>query len=212
MACHGRPAALIAAFLLIVGSGTVLASAPGTGPEPIDLKSAMLKTYVHGVNDALAAEVVREADLPELRLLLLDPSFPRRDNVVAFLAHRDGDGAVGPLLALLHRPPADLSVPEEDRAILLAPQALGQLARRGSRPALDALLAMTADASGGGVLVEAAARSRELGRAAHRLAGRGSLQPRALRHRGGQGPDRGDRHARRDAGRTHDPRPCAQGA
>src|SRR5262245_37901956 len=54
------------------------------------LRQAMLLTYVHGVDDRLAAEVVAEQDLPELRRLLAEPGFPRRDNVVAFLGHRDG--------------------------------------------------------------------------------------------------------------------------
>jgi hypothetical protein len=92
------------------------------------------------VDDALAAEVVAQSDLPHLRRLLLEPSFGRRDNVVAFLAHSDGDPAVPALLELLARAPAVRSTPEEDRAVLLVPHALGQLARRGSGAARASLL------------------------------------------------------------------------
>jgi hypothetical protein len=44
----------------------------------------MLVTYVHGVDDQLAAEVVAEEDRRTCGALLVDPAFPRRDNVVAF--------------------------------------------------------------------------------------------------------------------------------
>jgi len=146
---------------LAVSAGLLLvtvarAAAPTTGSVD-DLQSRMLRTYIHGVTDDVAAEVVKESDLPQLRRLLLEPNFPRRDNIVAFLAHSDGDAAVEPLLRFLQRPPAAITTPEEDRAMLLAPQALGQLARRGSHQALDALMAMTAAGSRGGVLAQAAA-------------------------------------------------------
>ncbi|HET9300947.1 MAG TPA: kelch repeat-containing protein, partial [Candidatus Polarisedimenticolaceae bacterium] len=107
------------------------------------VRTAMLRVYVHGVDDRLAAEVVAERDLPALRALLGDPAFPRRDNVVAFLAHRDGGDAMDPLLRFLQDPPRSLAIPEEERAALLVPRALGHLARRGSERARAALLEMT---------------------------------------------------------------------
>jgi len=128
-------------------------------PAPAAVRQAMLATYVHGVDDRLAAEVLGEAAVPALRRLLADPSFPRRDNVVAFLAHLDRGDAVGDLLAFLASPPAPLTIPEEDRALLLAPQALGHIARRGGRQALAALLALTDPAGDAGVLRQAAARA-----------------------------------------------------
>ena len=117
-----------------------------TGGQSI--RQAMLVTYVHGVDDRLAAQVVAEQDLPELRGLLAEPAFPRRDNVVAFLGHRDGAPAVPALLAFLRHPPAAVGRPEEDRALLLAPEALGHLARRGAEGALGALLALTSPGAG----------------------------------------------------------------
>jgi hypothetical protein len=141
-------AVLASVALLALGVGL---PAPG-GEER--LRAAMLRLYVHGVTDRLAEQVVREEDLPHLRRLLADPAFPRRDNVVAFLAHRDGDEAVDPLLALLRDPPAPLLVPEEERALLLVPRALGQLARRGSVRARAALLGISTE-----VLASAASRS-----------------------------------------------------
>lgn len=149
-----RPMGLAAmvALLLTVVSGTGAVAAEGAAT----LREKMLLIYVHGVNDDLARQVVRPDELPALRALLADPAFRRRDNVVAFLAHADGSEAVAPLLAFLQNPPAPVTAPEEDRALLLAPHALGQLARRGSRPALDALLAMTGPDPG--VLGSAAAR------------------------------------------------------
>ncbi|HET6373024.1 MAG TPA: FG-GAP repeat protein, partial [Candidatus Polarisedimenticolia bacterium] len=103
----------------------------------------MLGTYIHGVDDALALEVLGPGAVPDLRRLLKDPDFPRRDNVVAFLAHLDRGAATRDLLAFLSSPPASLDIPEEDRAMLLAPQALGHIASRGDAAALAALLEMT---------------------------------------------------------------------
>jgi hypothetical protein len=95
------------------------------------------------VDDGLARQLVEAQDLPLLRSLLADRTFPRPDNVVAFLAHRDGGEAVAPLLAFLQDARVSLAVPEVERAVLLVPQALGHLARRGSAGALSALLEIT---------------------------------------------------------------------
>jgi hypothetical protein len=127
-----------------------------------DVRQKLLRVYIHGVDDVRAALVRARAALPHLRALLLDPAFPRRDNVVAFLAHLDSGDSVDALLRFLGSPPAGRDTPEEDRALLLAPLALGHIARRGGasadgRGALDALLAMTADGATGGPLARAAA-------------------------------------------------------
>ncbi len=136
---------------------------------------AMLGTYVHGVTPELAAELVGAAGVPTLVDLLEDPAFPRRDNVVAFLAHLGDAGGTAALVAFLERSPVDADVPEEDRSLLLAPQALGHIASRGDAGALDALLAMTAPDADGGPLGAAAARGRNAGRL------RGDLLRMALR-------------------------------
>ena len=111
----------------------------------------MLTTYVHGVTQEMAEEIVGEEGIPVLLSLLADPKFSRRDNVVAFLGHLGGDETTDGLVAFLRNPPRPASNPEEDRALLLAPRMLGQVAARGSARALEVLLEITADGSGGGI-------------------------------------------------------------
>ena len=122
--------------------------------------NAVLVTYIHGVTDEIANEEVGEDGIPVLLQLLSNPSFPRRDNVVAFLTYLGGDDATRSLLALLKKPPASVTIPEEDRALLLAPQALGHIASRGHSQALQALLDMTAANTNGGVLAAAGAHAQ----------------------------------------------------
>lgn len=121
--------------------------------------NAVMVTYIHGVNAEIAEREVGADGVPALLQLLANPSFPRRDNVVAFLTYLGGDEATSSLLAFLKKPPAPVTVPEEDRALLLAPQALGHIASRGHSQALQALLDMTEPGSNGGVLAAAGAHS-----------------------------------------------------
>ncbi len=120
---------------------------------------AALQTYIHGMTADLAQTQVGSDGEPVLRELLADPAFPRRDNVVAFLAYLGADDATAALLGFLNAPPAGVAIPEEDRSLLLAPQALGHIASRGHTSALDALLAMTAHGSNGGALSAAASHA-----------------------------------------------------
>ena len=120
---------------------------------------AALADYVHGVTEEIANQEIGVEGVPVLLELLADPASPRRDNVMAFLAHLGGPEATRALLSFLEDPPAPVSAPEEDRALLLAPQALGGISSRGDSRALEALLAMTGHGSRGGVLSAAAARS-----------------------------------------------------
>lgn len=130
-----RRVLLTVAFVATAAAG-MQASADGVREE-------MLRTWIHGVDDALAERVVGAEGIDELRALLLDPAFPRRDNVVAFLAHLDRGRAVDGLAALLRRPPAGVDRPAEDRAVLLVPSALGRIASRGSAEALAILVELT---------------------------------------------------------------------
>jgi hypothetical protein len=123
-----------------------------------EVVGALGATYIHGVTAEIARQEVGVRGVPILLRLLADPTFARRDNVVAFLAHLGGRKAALALLDFLRDPPAPITVPEEDRALLLAPQALGHIASRGHPAARRALLAMTAHGSGGEVLSRAAAR------------------------------------------------------
>src|SRR5678816_2822950 len=95
------------------------APGPPSRQEP-SVREAMLRTYLHDVDDALARQVLPAGAGAELRELLADPTFTRRDNVVAFLAHSDRGDSTGSLLAFLSAPPANVGIPEEDRALLLA--------------------------------------------------------------------------------------------
>lgn len=124
--------------------------------------SACLGIHVHGVTRELAVELVGEEGVPILHELLEDEAFPRRDNVVAFLAVLGGDASAAALQEFMARPPADVVRPEEDRALLLAPQALGRMAARGHDAALRALLDLTASGGAGELLVGAPGRPERL--------------------------------------------------
>ncbi len=150
----------IAVGAMLLGAATRIEPA-ATDPGREAVRDAMLRTYVHGVDDSLALEVLGAAAVPHLRSLLRAAEFERRDNVVAFLAHLDRGEATADLLDFVGDPPADVSVPEEDRALLLAPQALGRIAGRGDAAALEALLRLTDPASGDGLLEKAAARGAD---------------------------------------------------
>lgn len=55
-----------------------------------DVREALETTYVHGVTEEIARDLVGSESVTELVAILEDPSFPRHDNVVAFLAHLGG--------------------------------------------------------------------------------------------------------------------------
>ena len=137
--------ALLSILLLLVTS-----PARAQRPDPRVTRAA-LGTWIHGINDEIAEREIGEAGVPALIQLLADPTFPRRDNVVAFLAlpgrRREPRRR---WCSSSQAPPAALTLPEEDRALLLAPQALGQIARRGEPRALEALLEMTENGANGG--------------------------------------------------------------
>lgn len=139
----------------ILGGIALLPAQEGSPAERV--RQAALVTYIHGITDEIALEQIGPDGVGYLLELLMDPAFPRRDNVVAFLAHLGDDQATGRLVGFLESPPRDVSVPEEDRALLLTPQALGQIASRGAPQALETLLTMTGPGNEGGVLVRAAA-------------------------------------------------------
>ncbi len=145
--------ALISILLLLVTS-----PARAQRPDPRVTRAA-LGTWIHGVNDEIAEREIGEAGVPTLIQLLADPTFPRRDNVVAFLAHLGGPDATRALVRFLQAPPAALTLPQEDRALLLAPQALGQIARRRDPAAVDVLLDMTENGANGALLAAAASRA-----------------------------------------------------
>lgn len=121
------------------------------------VRAVALRTYWHGITAEIAQAEIGQGGVPTLLELLHDPNFPRRDNVIAFLTYLGADDDVGEIVEYLKNPPASPSIPEEDRSLLLAPQALGHIAARGSQRALDVLMNMTDDRSEDGTLRSAAA-------------------------------------------------------
>jgi hypothetical protein len=120
------------------------------------VRGAATATYFHGMTREIAEQEAGPQAVPELLELLRDPAFPRRDNVVAFLAYLGGAESTTPLERLLDDPPAPLATPEETRARILVPHALGRIAGRGVPQALDLLLHLT---KGSGPLREEAVAS-----------------------------------------------------
>lgn len=135
-----------------------MASAASIDDRVID---ACQKLYVHGVTQEIADREVGRDGVPALLRLLADPKFPRRDNVVAFLWQLGAAESTDPLLAFLTAPPAAIDTPEEDRAMRLAPPALGKIAARGDHRALAALLAITDPNGNGGPLAGMTVRGRD---------------------------------------------------
>jgi Thrombospondin type 3 repeat/Dockerin type I domain len=150
-----RRMAVVSCLFLAVA--TLARAAGAAPPTEADVRRAAVGLYIHGMTAELAEREVGAQGVPALLRLLADPAFPRRDNVVAFLAYL-GDGTVTPvLLALLADPPGTAS-PEDQRALLLVPQALGRIASRGDGAALQALLTMTAPGANGGPIAASASR------------------------------------------------------
>ena len=121
------------------------------------VRQSALRVYIHGMTDEIARRDVGAEGVPALLRLLDDASFPRRDNVVAYLAYLGAAESTPRLLQLLDRPAA-AATPEEERARLLVPHALGHIAGRGDPEALEALLGMTAHHGAGGPIADAARR------------------------------------------------------
>ena len=130
--------------------------APRNGESTV--REAALTTYFHGISEQIAIRVIGSEAWAELLPLLADPDFPRRDNVVAFLLQLPDARAVEPLLQLIEHPPGDPTlVPEEGRALLLAPEALGKIAARADPAALQYLLDATTSGVRSGRLARAIA-------------------------------------------------------
>ena len=122
------------------------------------IRERAMTTYIHGMTEEIAIRDFGRRSVPQLLQLLEDPNFPRRDNVVAILGYLGDRRSTEALLNFIDNPPKRLDDPTEERAMLLAPQSLGQIASRGESRALQALLEMTARESNGGVLSRAAVR------------------------------------------------------
>jgi hypothetical protein len=108
------------------------------------VREAALVTYIHGMTQEIAEREVGPEGVPYLVQLLRDPEFPRRDNVVAFLIFLGYDSESQKLAEFFHNPPADINAPEEYRARLMVPEALGRIAGRGGAVA-GSLLQQFAD-------------------------------------------------------------------
>ncbi len=135
------PSVAIACLLLSLTTASAWEPQPEDGP--------LTAIYIHGVTQEICHDTVGVERLPRILELLDDPGFPRRDNLVAFLAFLGGPQATAALIELLENPPAPFSAPEEDRARLLAPQALGKIAARGDARAWEYLHRMEGGATAG---------------------------------------------------------------
>ena len=156
--------ALAAAAIVVTfaaGVPTSQSTLPGASELRDRVTEAALQTYVHGMTAEIAEQEFGSGAVPVLLELLHDRRFPRRDNVVAALAFLGGDESVDALQAMLRQPPRPPEDPVEDRALLLVPQALGQISGRGHRAALRVLLRSTRHGGNGGVLAAAAASARD---------------------------------------------------
>jgi len=140
-------------------AGLVLAI--GTARAVTDVRTAALTTYIHGIDETVARDAVGAAGVPALLDLLADRSFPRQDNVVAFLGYLAGPEATPPLIRFLSTPRAGPLTAELDRALLIAPRALGRIAGRGDAAALQFLLHLTDPTDPGGLLPTSDDRARD---------------------------------------------------
>ncbi len=129
---------------LLALSGALATASAGAPPDTRQRAlDAVGLTWVHGIDERIALEQVGAAGVPVLLELLRDPGFSRRDNVVAFLAYLGGPETTKPLIDFLVAPPAGVETPEEDRALLIAPRALGRIAARGDPAAIAFLMRAT---------------------------------------------------------------------
>ncbi|HEX4824807.1 MAG TPA: dockerin type I domain-containing protein [Candidatus Polarisedimenticolaceae bacterium] len=157
------------AYFLLASILCVARAQAASGAADERVRQAALQVYIHGMTDEIARNEVGVEGVPALLRLLDDPSFPRRDNVVAFLAYLGSAESTPRLLDLLGRPAAS-ATPEEVRSRLLVPHALGHIAGRGDAAALRALLRMTADRAEGGPLAGLAMKDELLDTAVASLA------------------------------------------
>ena len=119
------------------------------------VRAAAEATYIHGMTDEIADEVVGSTNVGLLHDLLRDPTFHRQDNVVAFLAYLGDESSVDLLREYLVSAPVTAGDPAGIRSVLLVPQVLGQIGSRGHISAIDELMGMTAHNGNGGVLLKA---------------------------------------------------------
>lgn len=163
-----RRADAVTTILLLLGAMSAMAS---EGPAGSRIREAALRTYVHGMTEAIARAEAGSDTVPVLHDLLVDPSFPRRDNVVAFLAYLGGGDSTPHLVAALSGGALNPALPADDRAALLIPEALGRIAERGDHKALRALLALTRRDSTDGALCPNITIDADLARQAVRALG-----------------------------------------
>jgi hypothetical protein len=141
----------------VVAFSTVAAATDGVESR---VRNAVDGLYYHGIDEETARSRVGAEGVPVLLELLRDPDCARRDNVVAFLAFLAQDAQVPDLVRLIEDPPADPRIPEEDRGLLLVPDALGRIAARGGVGALAALQRLADPEADGHPATRAVARGR----------------------------------------------------
>ena len=131
--------------LALLSVSLALPSAAGDLEERV--RAAASVTYIHGMTEEIAEREIGREGVPFLLELLRDPDFERRDNVVAFLAYLADDRQAQALLRYLEDPVVSDARPEDYRARLLVPTALGLIASRGGVNALSSLNGLAAQSS-----------------------------------------------------------------
>ena len=157
-------ALVLAAGLLLIPASIAAADddsagTPGLSLEQID--RALLVTHLHGVTPEIANREVGVEGVPRILEHLRDPNYPRRDNLVAFLFFLDGQDVRNELISAFTSREFSVSIPEEDRARMMIPQALGMQASRGDRKALELLLSISDGGKDRELLDQAAAAYRD---------------------------------------------------
>lgn len=126
------------------------------------VRDAARVTWIHGITAEIAEREIGSEGVPVLLDLLADPGFPRRDNVVAYLGYLAGDEASAKLASYLDDPRISNERPEDYRARLLVPEALGRIASRGGAAALGEVARIAGEAPAGSALAQMAEYGREL--------------------------------------------------
>jgi hypothetical protein len=149
---------LLAGLVLLTGPIALADGAAPAEPEPSleQIDRALLVTYFHGITAEIAHREAGVAAVPRILEHLADPSYPRRDNLVAFLEYLGGPESRDGLIAAFTSAELSMAIPEEDRARLMVPHALGRFAARGDEKALDLLLSISSDGAAADLLSRAA--------------------------------------------------------
>ncbi len=99
---------LMLSLIIAIATSMVWAGPVASGRLQGRVTEAATRTYIHGMTEEIAQRDFGQAAVPVLLDLLTDPTFSRRDNVVAVLGYLGGAEATRGLLGFLRQPPASV--------------------------------------------------------------------------------------------------------